>query len=279
MKTGICLDESPEKIANAAAHLKKIGYDCVDLQLFINPQSEYYQFSDKQLLAIKGTLDSTGITPFQTHGPWIHPPKNNTTQERATWMSYAETALHACAVLGSPYLVMHPVMPDDYFNRRNSESVEQINREFFGKLLEMAASVQVTVALENMPFNSELLATPRETVDFVRSFNSPWFKVCLDTGHSLVRQIEPADAVREIGTQWLATLHVHDNNGVSDQHENPYRGKINWKAFTTALHEINYNGVMSLETDIIGQKDAMPQQVIDILEQSLYTIARTLAED
>lgn len=271
------MDESPKKIEYAATHLKEIGYDCADLQMFIDPQSEYYGLSEKQLLAVRSALDGAGIEPYQAHGPWIYPPKNDTPQDRATWLLYAETAVRACAVLGCPYLVMHPVMPDGYLARQNAEEVEKINRKFFSRLLETAAREQVTVALENMPFRAELLATPREILSFVRSFDFPWFKVCFDTGHSLVRQTEPADAVREIGAQWLAVLHVHDNNGVSDQHEHPFRGKIDWKAFSAALREIGYNGVLSLETGVIGQKDTMPQPVLDALERSLYTIARTLA--
>lgn len=176
---------------------KKIGYDCADLQMFVNPQNEYYGFSEKQLLAVKASLDSAGIQPYQTHGPWIYPPKIDTAEDVEAWLSYSKAAIHACAVLGSPYLVMHPVMPNGYTSRQNREKVQEVNQDFFERLLETASREQVCIALENMPFNAELLATPREILDFVKTYDTPWFKVCLDTGHSIIRQTKPADAVRE----------------------------------------------------------------------------------
>jgi len=46
----------------------------------------------------------------------------------------------------------------------------------------------------------------------------------------------------------LIGLHIHDNHFAEDQHVVPFRGKINWEAFVSALGEIEYKGPLMLES-------------------------------
>ena len=86
------------------------------------------------------------------------------------------------------------------------------------------------------------------SLDFVRKINSPWLRICLDTGHCAVFGIQPADAVRMLGKDMLKTLHVHDNDGVQDRHWIPFTGVIDWVDFRHALQEIGFDGCLSIET-------------------------------
>lgn len=75
-----------EKFAEEAKHIKKIGYDCVDLQQYINPESSFYSLSDDVIVAAKNTLNKNGLIVNQLHGPWAWPPPNNTAEERDIWL-------------------------------------------------------------------------------------------------------------------------------------------------------------------------------------------------
>jgi sugar phosphate isomerase/epimerase len=69
--------------------------------------------------------------------------------------------------------------------------------------------------------------------------------LALDTGHAnltatVVQETHAAGA-------WLASTHVHDNNGRQDAHEPPGHGTIDWPAWGRALDDIAYSGPIMLE--------------------------------
>ena len=49
----------------------------------------------------------------------------------------------------------------------------------------------------------------------------------------------------------ITAFHVHDNNGVTDQHLAPYMGILDWDDFVDALRAIRYDGTMCFETSNI----------------------------
>ena len=110
----------------------------------------------------------------------------------------------------------------------------------------------------------------------VKKISSPHIGICLDTGHSNVFGDDLGEAVR-ISATWLKVLHVHDNNGKSDQHLLPWLGSCNWDSFTRALAEIGYNGALSLETAGPISSD-MPVSVRQAAEMLTAETARYLAE-
>ena len=92
----------------------------------------------------------------------------------------------------------------------------------------------------------------------MKTLNHPQLRVCLDTGHCAVFEYSPGKAVRQISGELLGALHVHDNNGREDQHKLPYDGIIDWADFARALREVNFSGVLSLET---GYKKNLPEHL------------------
>ena len=149
-----------------------------------------------------------------------------------------------------------------------------MNREFFSRLVDLAKEYGVVVALENMPFTKLILSTPEQVLGFVKEFDSPWFRVCLDTGHAAVFGLNPADTVRLLGKEYLSILHVHDNDGRRDLHWLPYFGVIDWADFSRALTEIGFEGTVSLETDVRG---SLPAGAREQYELALAMTARSIA--
>ena len=82
-----------------------------------------------------------------------------------------------------------------------------------------------------------------------------------------------SDSIRLLGREYLACLHVHDNDGVRDLHWVPYRGVIDWADFSLALHEIGYEGTLSLETNVSKK---LPPPVRPDWEKALTATARAL---
>ena len=55
------------------------------------------------------------------------------------------------------------------------------------------------------------------------------------------------DVIRKLGSL-VEVLHIHDNNGIKDQHKIVGTGIIDWKDTLSALEEIGYSGYYNLET-------------------------------
>ena len=54
--------------------------------------------------------------------------------------------------------------------------------------------------------------------------------------------------VKETLGDRLTVTHVHDNNGLDDEHLFPYMGITDWDRFCRALGETGYDGPLSFET-------------------------------
>ena len=234
--------------------IKKHGYDCMDFQDFMGDGFKAYALPEdefeKMMADIKKAAADADVTVWQTHGPWRWPPRDRDEADLAERFEKMSRAIVGTRLLGCRYCVLHPMMPFGTEEDPDPEGFMRINRDFFARLLPVAEQNGVILCLENMPMPALRLARPLEILEFVKSFDSPWFRVCLDTGHAATLGIQPAEAVKQIGKEYLAVMHVHDNEGTRDFHWQPFEGVTDWPAFSAALKEIGFEGVISLETQV-----------------------------
>lgn len=259
------------------ALMKKHGFECMDYQKFTDTDNNpLFECSDEEFDALvkkdaKAIADA-GITVSQTHGPWRYPPRDATPEDRQERFDKMSRALRGTRLLGCKYMVLHPIMPFGPDDGGEGDEFFRLNFEFYKKLVEVAEKEQVVICFENMPMLKLPIATPEEILDFVKKIDSPWFKVCLDTGHASVRKIPIGEAVRMTG-DYLKVLHVHDNNGRSDLHMMPFSGVTDWADFTKALHDIGFEGAMSLECTVAKN---LPESIKEYHQIGLAMIAREL---
>ena len=234
------------------ARLKSQGYDALDYGAFIHSENPIFQVSSSEFEATlcreREMIEAAGLFVNQTHGVWRCPAKDASEYNRAERFAAMVTGLKGTALLGAPYFVIHCIMPFGENDPDHRDELWAMNSEYYGRLCRIAADLGVTVCLENLPFIPLKLSSTHEVLDFVKMMNLPNLKVCLDTGHAAVYGHSPADMVRMIGKEYLATLHVHDNDGHSDLHWRPGEGVVDWADFGRALREIGFEGVVNLET-------------------------------
>ena len=278
MKTGISVNFSftADAARESFSRLRLLGYDCADLQSFVNTETEWFSAPDRERRwrEIGKIARDCGVTLSQTHGPWRFPPRDFTEEDRAERFEKMCAALEGTAAVGAPCMAIHNIMPYGGDKNPDPERFMELNREFFARLVEKAKACSTVIALENMPFKNLILSTPAQVLDFAKEFDSPYFRVCLDTGHAAVFGLSAGESVRLIGKEYLACLHVHDNDGAHDWHWLPYRGVIDWEDFSRALREIGFEGSVSLETNISGK---IPPSVRPEWEKALAATARHLA--
>ena len=280
MKTGISVsfDLNAGAAREAFSHLRVLGYDCADLQTFVNTETDWFSSPDRERRwrEIGAVVTDCGLSLSQTHGPWRYPPRDFTEEEREERFDKMCIALEGTAAVGAPCMVIHNIMPDGCDKNPDPERFLDMNRTFFSRLLEKAKACGVVIALENMPFKQLILSTPEQVLNFVKNFDSPYFRVCLDTGHAAVFGISAGDSARLIGRDYLACLHIHDNDGARDLHWLPYQGVTDWADFSLALHEIGFEGSLSLETNVSRR---IPDSARMEWEKALAATVRSFAMD
>ncbi len=262
-----------EPFESAIAKMKEHGYDCLDYQDLVDTDSSYlFELSpaefENELKLQRKIIESNGLYVSQVHGPWRYPFHDTSEEERAERFEKMSLAIKGTALLGCKYFVIHNIMPtgEKYDDPQNFTDA---NKEFFTRLADVAKECGTVICMENMPFADQPIARPQHLLKFVKELNLPNVKICLDTGHCTCLGISPADAVRQIGADYLKVLHIHDNDGTADRHFLPYDGVTDWDDFAKSLIEIGYDGVLSLEATVadIDDKAQRERNEIDLFNR------------
>ena len=259
-----------EIVAAGFRAMKAHGYEAADYEHLVVTTNPLFSLSDDDFERVmkehRAAAEAAGVEIYQTHGPWRHPPKDATEEDRAERLEKMTKSLYATKLLGSRHMVIHPIMPFGTGAEPDHAAFHDLNFAFYSKLLEEAKKLDVVICLENMPFTAHSIASPSSVYQFIREFNDEHLRMCLDTGHGLIFGVQPADAVAEAGAV-IEALHVHDNDGRSDQHRLPFFGHggiCDWDAFAEAVKEKLPESVpMSLEVSFSGK---MPPEACECFQ-------------
>ena len=198
--------------------------------------SDYLKFARK----LKQIGLDNGIHCNQSHAPYPTSSKDV--------CSYFKRSLECTAEAGGKICVIHP---------DNDKSPEE-NAEIYNGILDFAKEVGVKIATENMwnwdhekgHSSFAACATPKSFCDHVDVINDDFFVACLDIGHAemLGSDTNAPEMVRALGKKRLQALHIHDIDGVDDNHQIPFSMNVDFDAVTKALKEIGYDGYYTLES-------------------------------
>lgn len=248
------------------------GFDCVDYAITGEPLDKY---SDSEYLAylkdLKTTAKRCEISFFQAHG------------NRDTISVVGECKMNAflfrqlitCNELECENLVIHPYTDGYILNADSHETIFHKNLDFFEMLLPYAKKYGVTVCVENLPFRWYEMCRVTEVKKLLKTINDENLKACFDTGHANVLREDIYRSIKLLDKD-LRALHIHDNYGTEDdRHYLPYRGNVDWQGFIKGLKEIEYQGVINLETRISIDT---PEPMRDTLRRGLAGIAKHFAE-
>lgn len=165
--------------------------------------------------------------------------------------------IEAASILGAKYCVIHSVSTLRWGFDADPKIMHQLNQKMYSDFVPTAEEFGVCLTLESFG---------GVTVDGVRGYDyfsnhkymrkeldnldTEYKAFCLDTGHTNVAVgggcLPLPDFIRYFGSR-IKMLHMHDNDGVNDQHLIPGLGYINWPAVFDALDEIGYDGYYNYE--------------------------------
>ncbi len=262
-----------------------LGVDSIDFftnAYYVSNPATIYSKSDDEIRAyceeLREYAASRGIIIGQTHGRMRIVMGEG--EANRLCLENARRDLLATAALGAPVCAMHGVKSTTVGIARELSFLRNLNCKTYSKILEWAKEYNVKVATETSGFSTAfgVAEVDANADNFKAMFDlvskeSPhgeYFTVCLDTGHvnSVVRFGNPSvgDVIRMFRGH-ISCLHLHDNDGLTDQHRPILSGTIDWDDTFSALEEIGFDGVYNLEVNFAANgEDAIMETAASAVE-------------
>jgi sugar phosphate isomerase/epimerase len=203
---------------------------------------QHFDYTSREHVAeLAEWFSSNTLEPFSMHAPLypdremgragapgvnlLHPEKGR----RIDAMDEIKRALEAAEHIPLRNLVVHLGERDDEWSPRTIEYALTA-LEHLGAF---ARPLGVRLLVENLLSDPTM---PEHLVTILEMGRLTNVGVCLDLGHAHIT-VGTADAVRTLGDR-IATVHVHDNHGMKDEHLWPGSGTIDWPATAKALKSL-----------------------------------------
>jgi len=281
-----------EQDANAAlAFIRDCGFDGIDYhfegvytatQIRSGVKSPVFDKTSEELqayyLPLQKAMENQSIAITQAHG--ISPQYLPGNEEMNAYLhSVTVKTMEVCRFLNCPSLVLHPI---------RGLSQEE-NQRLFQSLISDALRNGVTICIENMFLRREDVnlpffdaATACQMIDNLNaSAGETVFGCCYDTGHANLTGRNIYEDICLLDHR-LICLHIHENDGVHDQHLIPYTQQqpstkstyIDWNGLCRGLAQIAYNGPINFEVHP-ALRVAPPELTEDLLKLTA-TVGRHL---
>ena len=240
-------------IEQAVRAVAKAGFEAVELNFAeaIRPGSFFAEKNwETEIERIGLAAEECGLMLIHSHLPFYNfaTPGHENLEYKAKMFS---RVIRASGMLGIRWGVFHAGnAPDAVMGRMESK---RRTLEYLTPFMEDAAKAGVGFAIENLFIPEYLNSTRRycahveEVIDLADSLGENAC-ICWDFGHANLIRDDQAECLRAVGKR-LKMIHVHDNNGVKDQHAAPYTAgcTIDWAAILPVLGEIGYEGTFNFE--------------------------------
>lgn len=204
----------------------------------------------------KDAAEKYGLDNYQAHAPFPSYVAGEDGAYNEKLIGMLKTCLMGCDYIGCRRLIVHPFFLG-YGDQLTPEREWEVNLERYSALIPAAREYGVTICLENMftGYNHKIYSACCSDITIAcayidelnRRAGAKCFGFCLDTGHLLLLGKDIKNSMTQLGDR-IEAFHVHDNNGLDDQHLAPYMGVLDWERFIEGLRAIGYNQTMSFET-------------------------------
>ena len=203
---------------------------------------QHFDYTSREhVVEVAAWFRSNPLRPFSMHAPLfpdremgragapavnlLHPEKTR----RIDAMDEIKRALDTAEHIPLRNLIVHLGEQTDAWSPRSIEyAITAL--EHLGAF---ASPLGVRLLVENLLSEP---TTPEHLVTILEMGHLNNVGICLDLGHAHVT-VGVAEAISALGSR-IASVHVHDNHGVKDEHLWPGDGTIDWAATTEALGKL-----------------------------------------
>jgi D-psicose/D-tagatose/L-ribulose 3-epimerase len=220
-------------------HIKAIGFDSIELPI------EAPNGFDYKLAAhlVRDTGLSISVAAAISPDRDLIDPNPAV---RANGMAYVRHCIDAAHAMGSAILMgpMYSAVGRTWqMSAAEREHDIALLVSILQELVEYATSRDITLALEPLNrFETSLLNTAAQMVEVIDRVDHPNCQMMLDTFHMNIEEASLGDAIRLAGKR-LKHFHACENDRGT-----PGSGHVPWDDVAMALHDIEYNGAIVIES-------------------------------
>ncbi len=243
--------------------LKDAGFDAADYSFVWGFNEERWgeeNYKD-EAKRVREAAEKAGIPILQAHAPFRFPWKELAHENDIIPVVYR--SVEAAGIMGCEEIVVHPQHHPEPFGgkpyREDPETIFQTNMDYYAHFKPLCEEYGIKVCTENMwnrhplrkCIDHDVNSTPNEFNRYLDTLNADGknhFGGCLDLGHTALVGQDTVAMIRAMGDR-ITTLHIHDNDYVSDAHTMPGHGKMPMVPIFQALKEIGYKGKFTLESE------------------------------
>ena len=232
----VMLDELEARLEPAAR-----ARFCPEVRM--NDARHLMNFPNGDVDRMRRLIEARGLTTF-THGPFLGLDVASLDDHIAEYSAECLLrGLEVTAGLGGPVMVMHTNY-SPFFSRAGLRVWLGNWGERMRPVVERAGELGVRIALENAwEERPEVLA---HLADLVPGGAAA---VCLDTGHINAFSRLPVRRWWDALGERVVALHLHDNDGLSDDHLPPGEGIFDFRSLVAFLRARPSLPLMTLEVD------------------------------
>lgn len=230
------IDESIEYLQNNEIHVIESGYPL------------FKELNESESADVCRKFREHGIEIRTMHAPFGSNDNLSAVKEdnRIKAVRSHEDALLKASAGNIEIMVVHPGVSS------KEEEREEMNYALIDSLeeiTEFAKEVGVKLALENM-LPEHPGDEPDELLYFINAIDSPWLRICFDTGHAHVYgdMRKAFEKFKEL----IISFHVQDNDGTRDLHLQPGYGTIDWQDFIEVFDTMNFDIPVVIEAQPWG---------------------------
>jgi sugar phosphate isomerase/epimerase len=157
--------------------------------------------------------------------------------------------LEATRALGGTVMVIHTgYMPQ--FSRGGRRHWFRNWRERMPRIVERAMDLGITLAIENTWDDR-----PEVLLHLAELLPAGGVKFCFDTGHvNVFSRLSVKHWWKAIGDRVVA-IHLHDNDGLSDDHLAPGKGTFDFPSLVDCLGRDTFHPLLDLEVDVASAEE------------------------
>ncbi len=232
-------------IEDTLAFAKKAGYDAVEIAPFTI--AKYVtEIPPEKRRAIREAAARTDIGISGIHWVLVQADgmylTHNEPEVRKRSGQYLCDLVDFCHDLGGNIIVVGSPKQRNVPEGATPEQAWEWARETFGPSIRHALDRGVTICLEPLaPSETNFINTAADAIRFVNYFRSPSFKIILDV-KAMCSEGKPIPDIIRASWPHFAYFHANDQNL-----KGPGFGEIDFKPIAAVLHEVGYEGFVSVE--------------------------------